>query len=128
MWICSKQQQYARKHVCVIKCKVNLLIIMPSNNKIILPLVFFFLNIGFLTYALMVHNTLLIGSDNCKFLHWILELIWNFLKNRQRQDRLEKDRQVLHRVTTIGTTSDNEWERLVQQVTLNDSEWQRVVQ
>ena len=55
---------------------------------------------------------------------------------------LKKDRRVVHRVTTNGTTSDNEWQRVtmsgttsnnewqrvVQRVTTNDNEWQRVVQ
>ena len=30
------------------------------------------------------------------------------------------------RVTTSGTTSDNEWERVVQRVTMSDKEWQKV--
>ena len=30
------------------------------------------------------------------------------------------------RVTTSGTTSDNEWERVVQRVTTSDKEWQKV--
>ena len=30
---------------------------------------------------------------------------------------------MVHRVTTSGTTSDNEW----QQVTTNDNEWQRMI-
>ena len=29
---------------------------------------------------------------------------------------------------TSGTSSDNEWQRVVQRVTTNDNEWQRVVQ
>ena len=37
---------------------------------------------------------------------------------------------VVQRVTTSGTTSDNEWQRVVQQVTTNDNvwynEWQRM--
>ena len=30
---------------------------------------------------------------------------------------------MVHRVTTCGATSDNEWQRVVQRVTTNDSEW-----
>ena len=37
----------------------------------------------------------------------------------EEQDHLWKDRQVIHRVTTI----DNEWERLVERVTTNENEW-----
>ena len=51
-----------------------------------------------------------------------------------KTDRLQKDRRVVHRVTTSGTTSDNEWQRVVQQVTRSGTtsdnewynEWQRV--
>ena len=55
-------------------------------------------------------------------------------------DRLQKDRRVVHSVTTNGPTSDNEWQRVaasdnkwynerqwvVQWVTTRDNEWQRV--
>ena len=35
---------------------------------------------------------------------------------------------MIHRLTTSGTTSDNEWQRVVQRVTTNDNEWQQMVQ
>ena len=34
---------------------------------------------------------------------------------------VQKDRRVVHRVKTSGTTSENEWQR----VQTNDNEWQR---
>ena len=54
-------------------------------------------------------------------------------------DRLYKDRRVVHRVTTSGTTNDNDWQWEVegittsgtksdsesQQVTMNDNGWQQ---
>ena len=40
----------------------------------------------------------------------------------------KKDRRVVHRVTTSGTTSDNEWQRVTTSGTTSDNEWQRVVQ
>ena len=42
--------------------------------------------------------------------------------NTLMEDRLQKDRQVVYRVTT----SDTEWQRMVQRVTTNDNEWQRL--
>ena len=43
----------------------------------------------------------------------------------------KKDRRVVHRVTTSGTTNDNEWQRVAQRVTMSgttyDNDWQRVV-
>ena len=45
-----------------------------------------------------------------------------------KTDRLQKDRRVVHRVTTSGTTSDNEWQRVTTSGTTSDNEWQRVVQ
>ena len=32
------------------------------------------------------------------------------------------------RMTTSGTTNDNEWQRMTKSGTTNDNEWQRVVQ
>ena len=53
-------------------------------------------------------------------------------------DRLQKDRSVVQRVTTSdnewkrvttsGTTSDDEWQRVTKSGTMSDNEWQRVVQ
>ena len=39
--------------------------------------------------------------------------------NERNIDRLYKDRRVIHRVTTSGTTSDSERQR----VTTNDDKW-----
>ena len=39
----------------------------------------------------------------------------------------EKNKSFIKRQTS-GTSSDNEWQRVVQRVTTHDNEWQRVVQ
>ena len=33
---------------------------------------------------------------------------------------------MVHRVTTSGTTNDNEWPRMVERVTRSDNKWQQV--
>ena len=73
------------------------------------------------------------GWGNCfwSFLCLLLKISCLFHFNRKMkyrkgntlmEDRLQKDRQVVYRVTT----SDTEWQRMVQRVTTNDNEWQRL--
>ena len=41
----------------------------------------------------------------------------------KKTDEWYIESQRLQRMTASGTTSDNEWQRVVQRVTTNDSEW-----
>ena len=52
-----------------------------------------------------------------------------YLENKKTDEWYIEWQQVVQRMTTSGTTNDNEWERVVQRVTMSgtnsDNEWQR---
>ena len=47
---------------------------------------------------------------------------------KKRDERYNEWQRVTTSGTTSGTSSDNEWQRVVQRVITSDNEWQRVVQ
>ena len=66
------------------------------------------------------------------FYFLVFVLIINYAKSKklQNNDRLQKDRRVIHRVTSNDNEWHNKWQQVVQRMTTSDiewyNEWQRV--
>ena len=64
----------------------------------------------------------------CFFFHLLQWMPFKKIVYKKRDERYNEWQRVTTSGTTSGTSSDNEWQRVVQRVITSDNEWQRVVQ